>query len=99
MGYDSSQAGGLKAGLRKTLSDIDNAEAAVKTNRPYPIGLAITLNGVSGIEFGMNFSISSLNATRWGADPKTTFMVTRVEHTVQGQDWTTALTSTAKLSP
>lgn len=98
MGYDASQAGGLKAALRKTLSDIDNAEAANKTNRPYPIGVAVTLNGVHGIEFGHNFTISSLSPTRWGASPKTTFMVTRVEHTVEGQDWVTVLTSTAKLT-
>ena len=96
-GFDSGQAGGIKATLRGAIDAIPKAIAKEKTDRPYPIGLSLKVNGVSGVKFGQALEMQSLQATRWADN--TAFTVTRVEHTVQGQDWTTDITTVARLVP
>ena len=96
-GFDSGQAGGIKATLRGAIDAIPKAIVKEKTDRPYPIGLSLKVNGVSGVKFGQALEMQSLQATRWADN--TAFTVTKVEHTVQGQDWTTDITTVARLVP
>jgi len=96
-GFDSAQAAGIKDACRKAINSLSKTEAASKTDRAYPIGLTLKVNGVGGIKFGQSLEITSLRSTRWAE--KTMFTVTRVEHTVSGQDWTSDITTVARLKP
>ena len=96
-GFDSAQAGGIKSILRSVVDSITKTIAKDKTDRPYPIGLSLKVNGVAGVKFGQALEMTSLKATRWADN--TAFTVTKVEHTVQGQDWTTDITTVARLVP
>lgn len=96
-GLDSAQAAGIKDTLRAAMNSLTPAEAKDKTDRPYPIGLGLKVNGVSGVKFGQALEMVSLQATRWADN--TAFTVTKVEHTIQGQDWTTDITTVARLVP
>ena len=96
-GFDSAQAAGIKSTIREAVASLSTSEAANKTDRPYPIGLSLKVNGVAGVKFGQALEMSSLSATRWAEN--TAFTVTRVEHTVSGQDWVTDITTVARLVP
>ena len=93
-GYDASQAAGIKSALRKAQNETPVAIKGLKQNAPYPIGLALKVNGVAGVGFGHVVSIASLKGTRWNGN--TVFTVTRVVHTVQNQDWTTDIETVAR---
>ena len=60
-------------------------------------GIHTILYPDGGVKFGQALEMQSLQATRWADN--TAFTVTRVEHTVQGQDWTTDITTVARLVP
>lgn len=95
-GYDASAASGVKAGLRQAQDETPIENLGAIQNRPYPVKLALKLNGVAGIGFGHIIGVASLGGTdRWNS--KTVFTVTRVTHMVQGQDWTTDVESVARL--
>ena len=96
-GFDSAQAAGIKSTIREAVASLSTSEAANKTDRPYPIGLSLKVNGVAGVKFGQALQMTSLTATRWAEN--TAFTVTRVEHTVSGQDWVTDITTVARLVP
>lgn len=96
-GLDSAQAAGIKSTLREAIASLSTSEAASKTDRPYPIGLSLKVNGVAGVKFGQGLEMTSLTGTRWANN--TAFTVTRVEHTVSGQDWVTDITTVARLAP
>lgn len=94
--FGPDACGALKSAYRKALADADGADLAQKTTKPYPIGLSLKVNGVSGVEFGQALAMSSLDGTRWG-NGTTVFTVTRVVHNVSGQDWTTDIDTVARL--
>jgi hypothetical protein len=96
-GFDASQAAGIKSALRSKIDGMSPMVTSQKYNRPYPIGLSLKVNGVTGIGFGHAIEMQSLQATRWRGN--TAFTVTRVIHNVQGQDWTTDIETVARLVP
>lgn len=96
-GFDPAQAEGIKSKLREAVASLTPDEAKDVTDRPYPIGLSLTVNGVPGVKFGQALDIQSIQSTRWAKN--TAFTVTRVDHMVQNQDWTTEITTVARLVP
>lgn len=96
--YDSAAASGLKSAYRNAMRDAGATELATKQTKAYPIGLSLQVNGVSGIGFGHAIEMTSLSGTRWGKVP-VAFTVTRVVHTVQNQDWTTDISTVARILP
>lgn len=94
-GFDSAQSGAIKSLLRSAHEGGNQQDLSQDRAKPYPIKLSLTLNGVHGIGFGHLISIASLGG-RWGKG-KVGFTVTEVTHTVSGQDWTTEVTSVARI--
>lgn len=92
-----SDTGTIGSVLRKAQADASLNDFSSKTSKAYPIGLALTVNGVDGVEFGHAIAMSSLSGTMWGKS-NTVFTVTRVIHTVQNQDWTTQIETVARLA-
>ena len=58
-------------------------------NIPLPLELSITLDGIGGFRFGNNISINYLPDS-W---KKSQFTITKIEHLIQNNDWTTTLTT------
>jgi hypothetical protein len=96
-GYDAAPLAAIKTALRQAQDETKPAASGKVQNRAYPIGLAIKTNGFTNIGFGHAIGITSLNGTRW--EGTTIFTVTRVIHTVQGQDWTTDIETVARSKP
>ena len=95
-GFDSAQSGALKSLLRSAHEGGNQQDLSQDRTKPYPIKLNLTLNGVHGIGFGHLITIASLGG-RWGKGSGVGFTVTEVTHTVSGQDWTTEVTSVARI--
>ena len=63
-----------------------------KQGFPIPIELTITLDGIKGFRFGNAISINYLPA---GYD-KVVFTITKIEHNISNNDWTTTLTTVCR---
>ena len=98
-GYDPKDVAAIGAALRQAQDQTPAASKGAIQNGAYPIGLSLKVNGVKNVGFGHAISMSSLDGGRWGGDVPTIFTVTRVVHTVQGQDWTTDIDTVARLAP
>ena len=95
---DSGAATELKAVLR----EINNYDFySGKRNRiiPFPIDLSVTLDGISGIVFGNTFTVNYLPAVYTDNPNTIAFTVTKVEHEITGNDWTTTLSTVCRMIP
>lgn len=86
----------LSGVLRKSLADASVGDYTSQASMGYPVGLDLVINGTAGVEFGHAIAISSLSGTDFGKN--SVFTVTRVEHVVQNQDWTTAITTVCRFA-
>lgn len=72
-----------------------------KESVPFPISFSCTLDGIEGIVFG-NTITSNYLPTAYQTDkktPKVAFTVTKVEHNIAGNDWTTTISTVCRTLP
>jgi hypothetical protein len=72
-----------------------------KESVPFPISFSCTLDGIEGIVFG-NTITSNYLPTAYQTDkktPKVAFTVTKVEHSIAGNDWTTTISTVCRTLP
>lgn len=74
---------------------------AEKESVPFPISFSCTLDGIEGIVFGNTITSNYLPAAYQTSKktPKVAFTVTKVEHNIAGNDWTTTLSTVCRTLP
>jgi hypothetical protein len=65
---------------------------------PFPIDFSCTLDGIEGFVFGNAITCNYL-PTVYQQKQKVAFTVTKVEHNISGNDWTTTLSTVCRLLP
>lgn len=82
--------------LYKTSEALQTKSGGIKINSqlPIPLDLSITIDGTGGFRFGNNITIDYLPEQYKDAQ----FMITKIEHTFQNNDWTTTLNTVHRAS-
>jgi hypothetical protein len=70
---------------------------APKNSIPFPIDFSATLDGIEGFKFGNTITTNYLPAVY--KNTRVAFTVTKVEHMIQNNDWTTTLSTLCRLLP
>jgi len=72
-----------------------------KESVPFPINFSCTLDGIEGFIFGNTITSNYLPAAYQTSEknPKVAFTVTKVEHNIAGNDWTTTLSTVCRTLP
>ena len=81
----------LESALASLVDTQPKAVLKADANIPYPMKLAVTLDGTSGFRFGDIVSSTAIPAGITSAD--IVFRVTEVHHTIGKNDWSTSLTT------
>lgn len=90
------------------LKDVMNKYTSIETRLSseqilYPLEMKLTLDGIEGFRFGDHITTTNIpNVYRRGADtkakgPRVGFTVLRTTHTIVGNNWSTELTSIARM--
>jgi hypothetical protein len=70
---------------------------APKNAIPFPIDFSATLDGINGFKFGNTITTNYLPAVY--KNTRIAFTVTKVEHTIQNNDWVTTLSTICRVLP
>jgi len=96
-GFIQDDVDKLAAALREykmlLMNSKDPGTAKCFTGAPIPVTLSITMDGIKGFRAGNVFTISYLPK----AYKDIVFTVTKIQHTIQNNDWTTTLTTVCRL--
>jgi hypothetical protein len=92
----SSMQSALKRVYEKTSGNIYNTEA--KNAVIYPLDFSVTLDGIEGFVFGNVITTNYLPKVYKRENTDIAFTVTKVEHTIQNNDWTTMLSTVCRVT-
>ena len=91
----------LQAALKRVyVGGNDPGSKPSKEAIPYPIDFSATIDGLEGFVFGNAITtnyLPSVYADKTGT--KVAFTITKVEHTIANNDWTTSLSTVCRLIP
>jgi hypothetical protein len=90
----------IKNSLRSALKSYKNLNTDAKWNNNlmYPLTLQITLNGIIGFQFGDIITIDYLPKRYLNhKDVKIVFMVTKINHSIEGNEWETSLETQCRI--
>ena len=90
----------MQAAIKRLYVGGSNAggTTAGKESIPFPIDFSCTLDGIEGFVFGNTITCNYL-PTAYQGDDKVAFTVTKVEHNIAGNDWTTTLSTVCRFLP
>jgi hypothetical protein len=92
----SSMQSALKRVYEKTSGNVYNTEA--KNAVIYPLDFSVTLDGIEGFVFGNVITTNYLPKVYKRENTDIAFTVTKVEHTIQNNDWTTTLSTVCRVT-
>lgn len=87
----------LKTALADVYFKVDTEISQGKRLIPFPVDFTATLDGINGFEFGHTVTCKYLPPVY--QQNNIVFTVTKVEHTVQNNDWTTTLSTVCRIGP
>lgn len=97
-GVDSETKNSLRSALKSYMSL--NTDAKWNENVMYPIELSITLHGIVGFRFGDIITIDYLPERYLNhKEIKIVFMVTKINHNIEGNEWVTELETQCRMRP
>jgi hypothetical protein len=80
-----------------TLNPQAGVSESPKNAIPFPIDFSATLDGIEGLKFGNTVTTNYLPAVY--KNTRIAFTVTKVEHTIQNNDWITTLSTVCRVLP
>jgi len=93
-----SATSALRSALREFYIAENNSQSAVSQVIPFPIDLSVTLDGIEGLVFGNTFTVNYLPAVYQSATgKKIAFTITKVEHDISSNDWSTTVSTVCRL--
>ena len=106
--YGTSAISAAKAALSVLVGEMDALERAKKgqfndgndpAQLPFPLSFSVTLDGIEGFRFGDTITTSYLPAryTKATSGLKIVFTVTKYEHKIANNDWTTTVTALGRI--
>lgn len=97
--YDANDVNSLRTALKNVYENASqvNKQLGGQSSIPYPIDFSATLDGIEGFQFGNTITTNYLPAVYQNG--RVAFTVTKVEHTIQNNDWITTLSTVCRLIP
>jgi hypothetical protein len=91
----------LEAALKRVyIGGNDTSGAPSKEAIPYPIDFSATIDGLEGFIFGNTITTNYLPSVYHDATgTKVAFTITKVDHTIANNDWTTTLSTVCRIFP
>lgn len=99
-GPTSDNVTAMQAAIKRLYVGGSNSGGTKPENEaiPFPIDFSCTLDGIEGFVFGNAITCNYL-PTVYQQKQKVAFTITKVEHTITGNDWTTTLSTVCRLLP
>jgi len=97
-GFSNSWSEELRGFLVK-IKRTSNAQDAHWLNKAiYPVNFTVTIDGINGFKFGDTLSTTMIPAIYNTSPYQMLFTVTKITHTIEGKDWTTQLSTQARVT-
>lgn len=87
----------LQAALKRERISLPFDSAIGKEVIPFPLDFSVTLDGVEGFIFGNVITCNYLPAVYQKSETLMAFTVTKVNHTIANNDWTTTLNTVCRI--
>lgn len=98
-GVTEPNVGALKAALRRVFTYSPTGAAPYANALPFPLDFSVTLDGIEGFRFGNAIDTNYLPSVYRNNGTKTAFTVTKIEHSIEGNDWSTTLSTVCRILP
>lgn len=87
----------LQASMKRERISVPESFAVGKEVIPFPLDFSVTLDGIEGFIFGNAITCNYLPAVYKQESTKMAFTVTKVNHTISNNDWTTTLNTVCRI--
>lgn len=87
----------LQAAMKRERISVPETFAVGKEVIPFPLDFSVTLDGIEGFIFGNAITCNYLPAVYKKESTQMAFTVTKVNHTISNNDWTTTLNTVCRI--
>jgi hypothetical protein len=92
----------LRAALKQVfefvpMAPVNLGVSEARNSIPFPIDFSATLDGIEGLQFGNTVTTNYLPSIY--KNTRVAFTVTKVDHNIQSNDWTTTISTVCRLLP
>lgn len=89
----------LKSALKEVYAWAPGGDANLKALLIFPLEFSVSLDGIAGFNFGNVIDTNYLPSIYRTNGTKTAFTITKIEHSIQDNDWVTTLSTVMRIVP